>query len=88
MDSLPVIVSLRPYPYNNRGGKTAQAFLKSYKKARSRPRMNRCCLLYTSQQRLKQGATDRADFSLWFEKTADAKETYLAKLREMCIRDS
>ena len=33
------------------------------------------------QQRLKQGATDRADFSLWFEKAADAKETYLAKLR-------
>ena len=37
------------------------------------------------QQRLKQGATDRADFSLWFEKAADAKETYLAKLRDKTV---
>ena len=37
------------------------------------------------QQRLKQGAKDRADFSLWFEKTADAQETYFAKLRDKTI---
>ena len=37
------------------------------------------------QQRLKQGATDRADFSLWFEKAADTHETYLAKLRDKTV---
>lgn len=37
------------------------------------------------QQRLKQGATDRADFCLWFEKTADETESYFAKLRDKTI---
>ena len=37
------------------------------------------------QKRLKQGATDRADFSLWFEKTADVQETYLSKLRDRTV---
>lgn len=33
------------------------------------------------QKRLKQGATDRADFSLWFEKTTNGADAWLAKLR-------
>ena len=33
------------------------------------------------QKRLKQGATDRADFSLWFRQTEAALETYAAMLR-------
>ncbi len=33
------------------------------------------------QSRLKQGATDRADFSLWFRQTEAALETYAAMLR-------
>ena len=33
------------------------------------------------QKRLKQGAADRADYSLWFQKAPDAAETWLAKLR-------
>ena len=37
------------------------------------------------QQRLKQGAAERADYSLWFEKTSDAPETYLAKLRDKTV---
>lgn len=37
------------------------------------------------QQRLKQGATDRADYSLWFEKAPDKAETWLAKLRSRTV---
>lgn len=37
------------------------------------------------QLRLKNGAADRADYSLWFERTADAEETYAAKLRDRTI---
>ena len=33
------------------------------------------------QKRLKQGAVDRADFSLWFRQTEAADETYAAMLR-------
>ena len=33
------------------------------------------------QARLKQGATDRADFSLWFRQTEASTETYAAMLR-------
>ena len=33
------------------------------------------------QARLKQGATDRADFSLWFRQTEASSETYAAMLR-------
>ena len=37
------------------------------------------------QQRLKQGATDRADYSLWFEKAPEKAETWLAKLRSRTV---
>lgn len=37
------------------------------------------------QARLKQGATDRADFSLWFQRSEAPRETYEAKLRDKTV---
>ena len=41
--------------------------------------------LKANRKWLKQGATDRADYSLWFEKAPDKAETWLAKLRSRTV---
>ena len=37
------------------------------------------------QKRLKRGSLDRADYSLWFERSANEPETYAAKLRDETV---